>query len=93
MEATETLVEGLGYFLCCAEDARDFEPCPFCGGGYQEIYEAGVNWMTTPMTCRYTVVCDCGARLDGGVSVYSDETRAVKIVEGARGDWNRRAQA
>lgn len=91
MEATGTLVEGMGYYLCCSEEAYGFDPCPFCGGEYQEIYEAGVNWMSIPKTCRYIVRCDCGARLDGSAEVYPGERQERAIVDAAQREWNRRA--
>lgn len=91
MEATETRVDGLGYYLCCTEEVNGFEPCPFCGGEYQELYEAGVSWISVPTTYRYIVRCDCGAQIEGKAEVYPGDNKDGKMVDAAMYDWNRRA--
>lgn len=91
MEATETRVDGLGYYLCCSEEAPDFEHCPFCGGEYQEIYEAGASWISIPTTYRFIVRCDCGVQLEGSVEVYPSDNKYSRIVGAARCSWNERA--
>lgn len=91
MEATETRVEGLGHYLCCTEEVNGFEPCPFCGGGYQEIYKSD-DWIGSPMVYRYSVRCDCGAQLGGKVEAYPGENKDREVVDAAMYNWNRRSK-
>ena len=76
-------------FICCAEDARDFEPCPFCGGGYQEIWETGA-WFGSPGERDFVVECECGGAMKSACKVYPYENAEERVVEAARRDWNRR---
>lgn len=76
-------------FLVTSEEVFGFDPCPFCGGGYQEIYKSD-DWICSPTMYRYSVRCDCGAHMDGNAEVYPGENKHREIVDTARQKWNRR---
>ena len=77
-------------FIATTEDVSGLLPCPFCGSGYQEIWETG-NDYGIPNRQRFRVECECGAGLDSSCAVYPYENAEAIVAEAARREWNRRS--
>lgn len=71
-------------------DVFDMLPCPFCGGGYQEIHETRVDMMCSPQVRDWSVRCECGGRVDGRAWVYPGEDVDGEIIAEAKRSWNTR---
>ena len=66
----------------------ELKPCPFCGGGNQEVYAN--DWTGDSSTEEYTGVvdCECGCMVE--TEEFDNEVEAICAAIAA---WNRRAES